>query len=73
MSTPRLSLNVADLQVSSFPTDATSSSISTGGAQSWPDVCTCIGICQPTEDIYCTGAGCPPETTMPVPVDGAVY
>jgi hypothetical protein len=72
MSTPRLSLNPEDLQVSSFPTASTSSSISTGGAQSWPDVCTCIGICQPTADIYCSG-GCPPDTTAPAPVDGAVY
>jgi hypothetical protein len=61
-----MQLNPEDLQVSSFQTAAISDSISTGGGQSWPDVCTCIGICQPTEDIYCTGAGCPPDTTMPV-------
>ena len=60
-----MQLNLEDLQVSSFQTAPTSDSISTGGARSWPDVCTCIGICQPTEDIYCSG-GCPPETTMPV-------
>ncbi|HSU17897.1 hypothetical protein [Longimicrobium sp.] len=59
-----LNLNPEDLQVTSFQTAPVSDSISTGG-QSWPDVCTCIGICQPSADIYCSG-GCPPETTMPV-------
>jgi hypothetical protein len=62
---PKLTLSLEDLQVTSFQTAPLSASISTGGANSWPDVCTCIGICQPTEDIYCSG-GCPPETTMPV-------
>ena len=67
--TPKLSLDVSDLQVSSFQTASISDSPSTGN--SWPDVCTCIGICQPSEDIYCSG-GCPPETTMPVEA-GAAY
>ena len=59
----KLYMSIEDLQVTSFETSAVSYSISTGGAQSWPDVCTCINICQPTEDIYCSG-GCPPDTTI---------
>ena len=58
----KLSLNPEDVQVQSF---TTSQRISSLPANSWPDVCTCIGICQPTADIYCSG-GCPPETTIPV-------
>ena len=66
--TPKLHMSVEDLQVASFETASPSYSISTGGgAQSWPDVCTCINICQPTEDIYCSG-GCPPDATIQ-PVD----
>ncbi|SOD02165.1 hypothetical protein SAMN05216486_10282 [bacterium JGI 053] len=62
-----MNLNPEDLQVTSFTTAAPQERISTigGGGFSWPDVCTCIGICQPTEDIYCSG-GCPPDTTMPM-------
>jgi len=61
----RLPLNPDDLQVESFA--VASSSVGQERLQpagfSWPDVCTCIGICQPTEDIYCSG-GCPPEYTI---------
>jgi hypothetical protein len=67
-----LSLNPEDLQVTSFQTEQASRSVSTiGGGNSWPDVCTCIGICQPSEDIYCSG-GCPPDTTIQQ-VDKAAY
>ena len=59
----KLYMSVEDLQVTSFETAAVSYSISTGGQMSWPDVCTCIGICQPSEDIYCSG-GCPPDITV---------
>jgi hypothetical protein len=59
----RFSLNPEDLQVQSYSVSSIDRSI--GGGFSWPDVCTCIDICQPTEDLYCSG-GCPPETTMPV-------
>jgi len=54
-------LNLDQLQVTSFQTTAESDSI--GGGESWPAVCTCINICQPTEDIYCSG-GCPPDYTV---------
>jgi len=61
-----MQLNPEDLKVTSFQTQAQENQISTGGGgMSWPDVCTCIGICQPTEDIYCSG-GCPPDTTIPM-------
>ena len=62
-----MNLNPEDLNVTSFPTVETQYKMSTtgGGGISWPDVCTCIGICQPTEDIYCSG-GCPPDMTVPV-------
>jgi len=59
----KITLDLDQLQVVSF---ATYSSVAeseqriTGGEQSFPAVCTCIGICQPTEDIYCSG-GCPPD------------
>jgi len=59
-----MSLHPDELQVTTFETAALSSDPSTGG-NSYPDVCTCIGICQPTEDLYCSG-GCAPETTFPV-------
>jgi len=64
-------LNPDDLQVSTFQTTQPSLASSTGGGQSWPDVCTCINICQPTEDIYCSG-GCPPDTTVSA-VDQPAY
>lgn len=61
-----MNLNPEDLNVTSFPTQEAQMKMSTGGGGiSWPDVCTCIGICQPTEDIYCSG-GCPPDMTVPV-------
>lgn len=61
-----MQLNPEDLNVTSFPTQGPQNKISiTGGGFSWPDVCTCIGICRPSEDLYCSG-GCPPDTTFPV-------
>jgi hypothetical protein len=56
-------LNLDQLQVTSFATTSTQERIDIGGGDSWPAVCTCIGICQPSEDIYCSG-GCPPEMTI---------
>ena len=55
-----MALNPEDLQVASF---ATTTDQAASGDWSWPDVCTCIDICLPTEDIRCTGAGCPPDYT----------
>jgi hypothetical protein len=55
------SLNPDDLQVTTFQTDQAAMYASTiGGGNSWPDVCTCIGICQPSADLYCSG-GCAPS------------
>jgi len=59
----KISLDLDQLEVVSFATYATASEaerLPGGGEMSWPDVCTCIGICQPSEDIYCSG-GCPPD------------
>jgi hypothetical protein len=61
----KLSLNLEQLEVTTFAT-AIYSDIAdrpVDGGISWPDVCTCIDICAPTEDIYCSG-GCQPETTI---------
>ena len=57
-----MALNPEDLQIVSFAT--TTDQQATIGDFSWPDVCTCIDICQPSEDIRCTGAGCPPDYTV---------
>ena len=60
----RISLSLDDLQVASYSTSVDQQAYSLpDGDISWPDVCTCIDICLPTEDIYCSG-GCPPDTTM---------
>ena len=59
----KISLDPDRLEVMSFATTfstTTDAQRLPGGDASWPDVCTCIGICQPSEDIYCSG-GCPPE------------
>ena len=67
----KLPLNPEDLQVTTFDTAAASEpsyAIAPGGA-SWPAVCTCIGICAPSADIYCSG-GCPP---FAVAVDQKAY
>lgn len=64
-----MALDPEAVQVTSFQTTQPSPDASTD--ISWPDVCTCIDICQPTEDIYCSG-GCPPDTTIVV-VDQPAY
>jgi hypothetical protein len=58
----KISLDLDQLQVDSFSTfsSATEAERLPGGGDSFPAVCTCINICQPTEDIYCSG-GCPPD------------
>ncbi len=61
----KITLDLDQLEVVSFATFSSSSSSEVErfpgvGELSWPDVCTCIGICQPSEDIYCSG-GCPPD------------
>jgi hypothetical protein len=59
----KITLDLDQLQVVSFATysaRATEAERLPGGEQSFPAVCTCINICQPTEDIYCSG-GCPPD------------
>jgi hypothetical protein len=62
----KFSLNPDDLQVQSFVVASTSDTERLQPAgDSWPAMCTCINICQPTQDIYCSG-GCPPETTIVV-------
>ncbi len=68
MASKHLSLDIEQVTVSSFPTTETSTDVAAARLQpadgfSWPDVCTCIDICRPSEDIYCSG-GCPPETTI---------
>jgi len=61
-----MKLNLDQLQVSSFETASLMQAADRAQPEmSWPDVCTCIDICLPTEDIYCSG-GCPPETTIVV-------
>ena len=67
----KLYMSLEDLQVTSFETASPAYARSADGGQSWPDVCTCIGICQPSEDIYCSG-GCPPENTVSA-VDQPAY
>lgn len=62
-------LDLNQLEVTSFQTVDQVDRIG-GGENSWPAVCTCIDICQPSEDIYCSG-GCPPENTIPVEQDFA--
>lgn len=59
----RFVLNVEELSVTSFQTVSAYQQDRMPGADSYPDVCTCIDICAPTEDIYCSG-GCPPDTTI---------
>jgi|GEM_PF-1297147 len=67
----KMSLNPDDLQVTTFQTDQAQKAVSTiGGGNSWPDICTCIGICQPSADLYCSG-GCAPGTLQPI--DQAAY
>jgi hypothetical protein len=59
----KITLDLDKLEVVSFATYAGANEaqrLPGGGGMSFPDVCTCIGICQPTEDIYCSG-GCPPD------------
>lgn len=56
----RISLNVDDLQVTSFAiVDGQQEYLIAQPADSWPAVCTCIGICEPSADVYCSG-GCAP-------------
>ena len=59
----KISLDLSQLEVASFQTASIGDRSSLPGGESWPDVCTCIGICQPSEDIYCSG-GCQPELTV---------
>ena len=72
----KLSLNLDDLNVESFePTAAIAGGtqyIIAQPADSWPAICTCIGICAPSADIYCTG-GCGPFVAQPVAVKPAAY
>ena len=53
-----IKLDIGDLTVTSFQTSA-DQTISTlrPPEESWPAMCTCIGICAPTEDINCGGDG----------------
>ncbi len=65
----KLSLDIEDINVSTFETSTpeaeTSAAIIGGGGASWPAICTCIGICGPTADIYCSG-GCAPYALVQV-------
>ena len=61
----RISLDLNQLSVESFSVAPAGTEESIQPVDSYPAVCTCIGICQPTADIYCSG-GCPPEYTIPV-------
>lgn len=54
----KISLDLDQLQVTSFATASTYEAEAVP-ADSWPAVCTCIDICAPSADIYCSG-GCAP-------------
>jgi len=56
----KFSLDLDKLEVVSFATYSGSDASAAPPAESFPAVCTCIGICQPSEDLYCSG-GCPPQ------------
>ena len=64
----RMSLDLNQLSVESFAPDPAAPEPMIQPVDSWPAVCTCIGICQPTADIYCSG-GCPPMLAEPVKQD----
>ncbi|MDB4948812.1 MAG: hypothetical protein JWM27_1461 [Gemmatimonadetes bacterium] len=67
----RLSLDLDQLAVESFPTAPSEPEPSIMPVDSWPAVCTCIGICQGTADVYCSG-GCPPfAAAVKQPFDAA--
>jgi hypothetical protein len=55
----KFSLDLDQLDVVSFATYSGTDAAAVP-AESFPAVCTCIGICQPSADIYCSG-GCPPQ------------
>ncbi|HEU0055226.1 MAG TPA: hypothetical protein VFQ39_18695 [Longimicrobium sp.] len=57
----KFNLRVEDLEVASFAVVSApeSQALIAQPADSWPAVCTCIGICEPSADVYCSG-GCPP-------------
>lgn len=58
----KITLDLDQLEVVSFATysaTATEAERLPGGGDSFPAMCTCIGICQPSEDLYCSG-GCAP-------------
>jgi hypothetical protein len=64
----KLSLSVEDLQVSTFTVqEGSTSAMALPAGDSWPAICTCIGICDGTADIYCSG-GCPPFAVAAAPV-----
>jgi hypothetical protein len=72
----KLSLDLNQLSVESFALAPATAEPMIQPVDSWPAVCTCIGICQPSADIYCSG-GCPPEYTIaiqdkPVAADGTI-
>ena len=46
-------LDLNDLTVTSFDTTTAAMSLAEPGGMSWPGMCTCIGICRPTEDMIC--------------------
>lgn len=60
----KLSLN--DLDVTSFDTTSPAISLAPAG-ESYPGMCSCIGICQPTEDINCL-TSVPTQPTVAEPL-----
>jgi hypothetical protein len=63
----KMSLDLNQLEVVSFATYTTTSDAERQipAGDSWPAVCTCIGICEGTKDLYCSG-GCPPVYAAPM-------
>jgi len=57
----KITLDLDKLEVVSFATYSTTyqQAERLPAGESFPGVCTCIGICQPSEDLYCSG-GCAP-------------
>jgi hypothetical protein len=59
-------LSLGDLTVTSFETTSSAMALAPAG-ESFPGMCTCIGICRPTEDINCL-TSVPTQPTLAEPV-----
>ncbi|HYW10194.1 MAG TPA: hypothetical protein VE913_24730 [Longimicrobium sp.] len=59
-------LSLGDLTVTSFETNSSAMSLALPAGESFPGMCSCIGICQPTEDINCL-TSVPTQPTLAEP------